>query len=139
MPRTKLLFLDFDGVLHPTSATVDAPFCLTPLLDQALGEADCSIVISSSWRFQQPLAALKSRLTAGVGRRVIGVTGAAHVGAYARQVEIERHLAGHGPADWRALDDCAWEFRDTTRLIRCDPNQGFGQVQAAALAAWLQG
>lgn len=138
MPHAKLLFLDFDGVLHPTSSTAESPFCLTHLLDQALGDADCSIVISSSWRFQDPLSKLKRNLLPGIRRRVVGVTGAAHIGAYARQVEIERYLAAHGPADWRALDDCAWEFRDTAQLIRCDPNQGFGSVQAAALAAWLR-
>ena len=75
-----------------SDATAHSPLCLAPQLDQALGEAQCSIVISSSWRFQESLSALKSKLPPGLGRRVIGATGAAHIGAYARQVEIERYL-----------------------------------------------
>ena len=46
----KLVFLDFDGVLHPTSATEWILFCRAPHLQQALANHDCGLVISSSWR-----------------------------------------------------------------------------------------
>ena len=96
MARTKLLFLDFDGVLHSTAATAHSPLCLAPQLDQALGEAQCSIDISSSWRFQEPLAALKSKLPPGLARRVIGATGTAHIGAYAASGKQQREAAVYG-------------------------------------------
>ena len=72
------------GDLLPAAAGEPVPFA-------ALSPADKRLV--------RRLAALKSKLPPGLARRVIGATGTAHIGAYARQVEIERYLAEHGPAD----------------------------------------
>jgi hypothetical protein len=47
-----LLYLDFDGVLHPT--TGKDLFCRMHLLEKALTCKDCQIIISSSWRFHHP-------------------------------------------------------------------------------------
>jgi hypothetical protein len=47
-----LLYLDIDGVLHPT--TVKDLFCRMHLLEEALIGKDSQIIISSSWRFHHP-------------------------------------------------------------------------------------
>ena len=44
----KTIFLDFDGVLHPTTVSKDLLFCRMPLLADATKGAEPAIVISSS-------------------------------------------------------------------------------------------
>ena len=80
---TSTLFLDFDGVLHSISGYRDEPFCRLPLLEEVLVDADVDIVISSSWRFQYSLEALKDRL-GQLGPKVVATTGDPHVGSYPR-------------------------------------------------------
>jgi hypothetical protein len=46
----RLLFLDFDGVLHPASAGREALFSRTSMLEAVLPDDRCRIVMSSSWR-----------------------------------------------------------------------------------------
>ena len=63
MPLPKTLFLDFDGVLHPTSArTRHAYFSCAGFLADALGTSRVEIVISSSWRFEHTCQAIKGML-----------------------------------------------------------------------------
>ena len=61
-----ILFLDFDGVLHPASAYATAPFSRATLLDEALAGVEVQLVVSSSWRFHHSLEAIRSRLPRGL-------------------------------------------------------------------------
>ena len=54
----KLLFLDFDGVLHPTHFAGEDPFNRADLLEEVLANLQVEIVISSSWRFTHSVSKL---------------------------------------------------------------------------------
>ena len=72
----KLLFLDFDGVLHPNFSPGDALFSHSKALGEVIDRAKepPSIVISSSWRFHHQESELLGLLVEPLRRRVIGVT-----------------------------------------------------------------
>jgi hypothetical protein len=131
----RLLFLDFDGVLH---VGADRPFRRAAILAEALGCACCSIVISSSWRTGRSVSELSALLPPALGNRIVAHTGDALAGKYQRQQEIEAFLADEPERpDWRALDDSTIEFVDRARLISCDPRTGFSDAQAKAISSWL--
>ena len=136
----KILFLDFDGVLHPSLAAADQYFCRMPLLEQALGSGFCEIVISSSWRFHHSFDKLRGQFPDSIKGLVVGRTGEAVIGQrYARHQEIAEYLATRPIADWRALDDSAFEFPEKcAQLILCNASVGFAETQEAALGAWLR-
>ena len=132
-----LLYLDFDGVLHPT--TGNDLFCRMHLLEKALIGKDCQIIISSSWRFHQPFTYLLGLFPESLRGQVAGVTGDAFVGRWPRHSEILIDASNRGAQGrWRALDDSWIEFpKDCPELIRCNPNSGMGSKESAELASWL--
>ncbi|MBK8073166.1 MAG: hypothetical protein IPK34_14665 [Ramlibacter sp.] len=136
-----LLFLDFDGVLHPMSGHATAGFVRAPALAEALEPFDCDVVVSSSWRFGYTPAQIRDRLPRTLGARMVDVTGNALFGAHARYREIQAWLRACRPAPgvaWRALDDSTWEFpARCPELIACDPNTGVTTRELDALVAWL--
>lgn len=136
--REKLLFLDFDGVLHPTHFAGESPFSRAHLLEEALAQFSPKIVVSSSWRFTHHLEKLQRTVPAFISSLIIGATGAPVIGKYPRYSEIQGYLQGYGPADWKALDDSYWEFPSPCpRLIRCNPNTGITDKQILELSKWL--
>jgi hypothetical protein len=134
----KLLFLDFDGVLHRTFSSEELLFNKLGLLVDILQEKPCSIVIASSWRFHHDLTRLKSYLQP-ISMLIIGTTGDPYVGRFPRYNEIKDYLNKHNPfADWRALDDSFLEFpRSCPELILCDGKTGFTETQKNTLSFWL--
>ena len=136
MPN-KVLFLDFDGVLHPTThGTV--LLSQLPLLESALESCDYTMVISSSWRFHMEMEDLKKHFSSSVQNKIVGVTGDAYIGAYARFHEINAYAMQNGITNWRALDDSYWEFpQGCSQLIRCNPNSGLTQRELKTLIEWL--
>ena len=138
MGKEKLLFLDFDGVLHPTHFAGEAPFSRAHILEETLAQFAPKIVVSSSWRFTHNLEKLQKTLPSFITALLIGATGAAVVGKHPRFTEILQYLQGYGPVDWRALDDSYWEFPNPcTKLIRCNPNTGITERQIVELNQWL--
>ena len=136
--QEKLLFLDFDGVLHPSHFAGEAPFSRAPLLEETLALFSPKIVISSSWRFTHNLEKLQKTVPGFISSLIIGATGAAIVGKHPRFSEIQNYLRGYGPVDWKALDDSYWEFPNPCpRLIRCNPNTGINDGQILELNQWL--
>ncbi len=134
----KVLFLDFDGVLHPTSHG-SAFFSQMNLLEEAIGNKSCQIVISSSWRFHMDIAKLRDRFSSHMQERILGVTGEPYIGSYARFHEIDAYVQEQGIEDWCALDDAYWEFpKDCDQLIRCNPNTGLTVSEVNRLKAWLK-
>ena len=64
-----ILFLDFDGVLHPEYSDRAVPdeiaFCHLPRFEAVLRDfPNVEIVISSTWRYHLPLDALRERFSA---------------------------------------------------------------------------
>lgn len=99
---SRLLYVDFDGVLHPSSG--GDLFCRMHLLEEVLIGKDCQIIISSSWRFHYPFDDLLSLFPESLRGQVAGVTGDAFVGRWPRHSEIlidASKRSGHGR--WRAL------------------------------------
>ena len=138
MRKEKLLFLDFDGVLHPTHFTGQSPFSRAHLLDETLALFSPKIVISSSWRFTHNLEKLQKTIPNHISSLIIGATGQAVIGKHPRFTEIQNYLRGYGSADWKALDDSYWEFPNPCpRLIRCNPNTGITDRQILELQQWL--
>lgn len=134
----KTLFLDFDGVLHPT-AHGSALFSQLPLLEKVLEDLSCQIVISSSWRFHVDLNQLREYFSREVQSQIVGVTGKPYIGAYARFHEINAYVSENSLIDWRALDDSYWEFpKGCPQLIRCNPNTGLSVAEVNLLEKWLQ-
>ena len=134
----KLLFLDFDGVLHPTHFAGEDPFNRVHLLEESLAGSDLGIVISSSWRFTHSFEKLQKLLPSSISNLVIGVTGAPVIGKHPRYQEIQTFLQSHGGSHWRALDDSYWEFpTPCPELIRCNPNTGISEKQVQELNQWI--
>jgi hypothetical protein len=138
----KILFLDFDGVLHTDTDT--RQFSRIALLDSWLARMeDVEIVISSSWREAYPIESLKKIFPAPLRERIIGATPILENG-YAkggRQREIEAYLAAtslhHANAAWIALDDNAAFFdAGCPFLVLVDPARAFGDEEGRKLLAW---
>ena len=135
----KILFLDFDGVLHPSSLDSGPLFSKASLLSMALYDIDLPIVISSSWRFTHSIKELKGKLPTEIAKKIIDVTGPAVIGKHPRYNEIINYLANQKDiADWRALDDSYWEFPSPCpQLIRCNSNTGINIREINAITDWL--
>ena len=67
-----------------------------PLLESALEDCDYTMVISSSWRFHLEMEDLKKHFSSSVQNKIVGVTGDAYIGAYARFHEINAYVLHHG-------------------------------------------
>lgn len=142
-PFDGVVFLDFDGVLHPEGGGADIEFMFMDNFCDSVREVDpagrLAIVVSSMWRFGSSLAELRSHFPADIGRRIVGVTPDLAVPAPddplpdsdgqwfeqvegLRQREIELWMVLNVPNDrldcWLAIDDRASYFdRGCERLF----------------------
>jgi HAD domain in Swiss Army Knife RNA repair proteins len=143
-----ILFLDFDGVLHPDPCRDDQLFQHAPRLSRMLDEfPEASVVLSTSWRTFLDFDQLVQPLEAELQRRVLGVTPRfgeiAPVRAlvpYRRQAECVQWLADNGMDDaaWIALDDRpSWFEPYCENLIACDAMVGFNEEAASRLRTGL--
>ena len=117
-----ILFLDFDGVLHPEHCHESKHFCCLPVLEDALRQApEWQVVISSTWRLQKSLDQLRSRFSADIAERVVGETPRfntlvdvpSSLVAYEREAECQAWLRSNDVPylPWLALDDRTWLCR----------------------------
>jgi hypothetical protein len=137
--KKKTLFLDFDGVLHPTLAQPSALFIHGSRLAEALRLCSVNIVISSSWRFHFSKEDYLEKLPLELASQVVGATGEAHVGKFSRWHEIQQYVKKHRIVDWRALDDSTFEFPLGCReLIACDGSVGVTSAQLDLVTVWLR-
>lgn len=133
----RALFLDFDGVLHPTPlADADQPFRLLPHLRGALLGKDVVLVVHSTWRYVYRPRELGE---------LLATAGAPVVGATPRGPRYESILwwlqLNPRVTDYRVLDDAAAEFPDPppTELILCDPTEGLLTLGVLGkLQRWLE-
>ena len=132
---TPVLFLDFDGVLHPDGAEVDQLFCHIPMLERALRQVeDLDIVVSSSWREVHPLDEIREYFSPDIGCRVVDVTPVrpslekipSELWSFVREAECATWIVENRPlAHWMALDDHAWRFGPSSpRLLLIDGKRG---------------
>lgn len=140
-----ILFLDFDGVLHPAINYDGAQLmCNLPLLETVLRRAPwVEIVVSSTWRQNRPLEELQALFSRDIRSRIIGVTpqwrdvqGDASFGAYVRQAEIEHYLreSGRPWGQWLAVDDQRHLFKPfCANLYATNPATGLTEADCEAL------
>ena len=137
----RLVFLDFDGVLHPNFSTAEEHFVKAERLLAALDgfESEVAIVVSSSWRFQYEWRELLGVMPKAIGALAAGATPEVEPVRHQRYREIRAYLARRPMADWRAIDDDLLGFPgDCSNLIACDGRVGFDDDAAALLRAWLE-
>lgn len=143
-----VLFLDFDGVLHPEPCHQDEFLCRLELVQDVLREFrdGIEIVISSSWRDSHSLAELRDMFAVDIGALIVGVTPGirkptlewlpGNAPRHERQWEIERWLEVNRPwgTPWLALDDRPyWFLEDCADLLLTDSRLGFTEDQQDTL------
>lgn len=138
-----ILFLDFDGVMHPFGCECDRYFCHLDALEAWLRRRPClDIVISSSWREVHPFDEMRSYFSVDLRGRILGATpilkrdtweqygGEPQPPRFERELEVSRWLAASGELrrPWAALDDQAWLFKPSNpRVVLCDSRVGLTQ------------
>lgn len=145
----RVLFLDFDGVLHPVSAlqwfAMGLPtnevirrgklFRWTWVLDELLEpHSDVRIVVHSSWRLLHD-DALMPMFLGPLGDCYAGITFGA-----GRWEGIDMVVQQNGLVDYRILDDHPEEFpAGLSELITCDSELGvYDKAVQHQILAWLQ-
>ena len=140
---TRVLFVDFDGCLHPLStgvasgeSSLSTPhFGWLPALTELLhGHEDVAIVIHSTWRYMYDVEELRE-LLGSLGSRVVGVTPRGpRFDSILWWVYLSRCK------NYRIIDDDAGEFPDPPppELILCCPLTGVSAPPVrASLKRWL--
>jgi len=141
-----ILFLDFDGVLHPDPCPDRARLFenaprLAALLEDFPG---VGVVLSTSWRTVRSEQELLAALPPSLRQRVLGMTPRCSDFSpapgrlpFRRHAECEQWLRLHGMDDsaWIALDDRAeWFAPYCENLVECNPRVGFDERARARLA-----
>lgn len=127
-----ILFLDFDGVLHPFDQP-DGVFTLLPDFERMMRDfPEVDIVISSSWREAHALDELRALFSSDIAQRIIGATPVLNDLAheYIREAEILAWLceADREKEPWVAIDDFEWFFSpECENLVLTDTNTGFDE------------
>lgn len=144
-PVERVLFLDFDGVPHPSVIEVEPRwmraigldlFGWLPSLVHALQpHPDVGAVVHSTWRRTRTDDELRLRL-GGLGARMLGST------PPGKSFESIQQWLRANPAvtSYRILDDAVEEYPRPlpAELIVCDPKAGVtSEGVAAALRLWL--
>jgi hypothetical protein len=141
-----IIFLDFDGVLHPEPCDRSEILCHLPKLERVLREfPDVEVVVTSTWRHTRSIVQFRSLFSSDVAHRVVGLTPRWHeiednVYRYHRQAEVEAWLkVNRAPWDkFIVLDDRAWLFSPFyPHLLKCDPLVGIDDLLEQTLRCRL--
>ena len=134
-----ILFLDFDGVLHPEPCSSEDAFCKLHLVEPILRDFEnLEIVVSSAWRldWKDPVESttqMRKHFSADIAQRVIGVTpdhrylehstAPKGLGEYQREWECRSWLRKHRTkgTPWLALDDRVWWFQPNSPNVMIVP------------------
>lgn len=125
-----ILFIDFDGVLHPVGAPVDRLFENAPAIAAALAGSGIEVVVSSSWSEYFPLDALIEFVAPICIRGAIGKVPGQRGAACAAWVQANR------PGSlWWALDDERDQFAGLEdHVLWCDAEDAVTMVEALVSA-----
>ncbi|MNH09792.1 hypothetical protein D3C79_692530 [compost metagenome] len=148
-PDDAVLFLDYDGVLHPDAAfrtkigiELRAPGKLmmhANTLHHILQDFPAvRISLSTSWVRMLGYRRARAALPASLQDRTVSATWHSHMRGMAREgydmfsryEQICGAVTRAGVTRWIALDDdpdFSWPVSDA-RLVRCDPDQGLGSL-----------
>lgn len=141
----QVLFLDFDGVMHPEFCHESKHFVHLETFEAVMRAAPhVEVVISSTWRQKRSLDELKALFTADVAARIVGTTPLYaqldgvpdSLQGYEREAECKSWLRQHGRVtqEWLALDDRSWNFRPFNRnVLLVDGSVGLNAEAAQTL------
>ena len=152
-----IVFLDFDGVVHPEGLEERSQlFSRMPLIEEVLREfPSVEIVISSAWRLEyrnpvQAVIELRAHFSADVAPRVLGVTpdhvflkpqdAPGSLLTYHRHWECTAWMQTHRPPGtrWMAMDDRSYLFKpDAANLMKFDRNEAFTAAHQDKLREFL--
>ncbi|MFN9476517.1 HAD domain-containing protein [Acidovorax sp.] len=143
-----LLFLDFDGILHPEFCHASRHFECEPSLAFAISALDVEIVVTSTWRHNLELKEIMGRLSDPVSSKIVGMTprysqlaDVPHkLALYEREAECSAWLSANRPAytRWVAVDDRPWLFRPfCPNLFLVDGKRGLDEQSSQSLRARL--
>jgi len=150
-PPTRAIFLDIDGVLHPTTA-IEHFNPLMPLAESMArhqlmrwcddladlmdGHDDVLLFVHSSWRFQFENADLRMAL-GRLGHLYEGITDQEERNRFP---SITQMAARAGLDDYLILDDARDAFpADCAQLVLCNPLLGITEDRVkTAVRTWLQ-
>lgn len=139
-----LIFLDFDGVLHPDFCSDSDYFCWMDNLETALHSfPNTKIVISSSWREHHTLNSLQQLFPSSLREKIIGVTPVMYDKSYVtggRELEIllwlQQEQCEH--ESWIAIDDTLNLFDlHANQVMECDSMVGLDESATQQLIQLL--
>ena len=128
-----ILFLDFDGVLHPAPNNNSTDFSALPLFEAWLrSHEDVRVVISSSWREIMSLDVLKAIFATDLQHRIIDkcpIVEFIGIEEFWRHKEIMEWIRINGyQGSWLALDDMDTAFPyGLPQLVACQTKIGIDQ------------
>jgi hypothetical protein len=159
-----VLYLDFDGVLHPAAVWLKPENSAAPVLEERLANEhtlfehsgaleellapypEVRLVLSTAWVLVYGIDYATNRLPSSLHQRVIGSTfdssrDSAHFTSVARGYQVLADAKRRGLRNWIALDDDVrdWPQGHRHRVIATDPVHGLKSPAATrALAQWLK-
>ncbi|MBM5572502.1 MULTISPECIES: HAD domain-containing protein [Deefgea] len=131
----KIIFLDFDGVLHPG---FDNTFSQLPKFERLLRSVpDIEVVISSSWREGRAFQELKNIFNYKLQHRIIGITPS--ISLSNRQIEIEHYCQEHLIFNYLILDDSEELFsRNCKGLYLINHETGLTDEDIKFIKRWFK-
>lgn len=138
-----ILFLDFDGVLHPiTGSHPFQPACVAELEVVIEHFPSLDIVVTSSWREEKSMDELTALVGSVIGERIIGTTPIIddpflH---HPRYHEVLAYLACIPESDrvWVAIDDEIGNYPPEVPVLIVDRHTGFTSEDREMLMALIQ-
>jgi hypothetical protein len=142
-----LLFLDFDGVLHPDEVYMDrgrptlraegSLFMWVDILEKSLSPyPEIEIVLATSWVRWRSYSRTRKALPETLRQRVVGATWHSRMdprewAELTRYQQIRRYLGRRHDVEWLALDDDdeGWAQAELDRLICTDPEWGISNPE----------
>lgn len=136
-----ILFLDFDGVLHPDPCKNEQLFCHVQKFSEVfrLMQPHVAIVISSLWRTKYPLKALRKIFPSDMRDCIIDVTPVSKGKKASRCEEIKAYLNANNLQNvhYAILDDRPEWFKDLRGMVACDREIGLEEAQYQKLRQWF--
>ncbi len=142
-----ILFLDFDGVLHPRAPGKEL-FSNLARLEAVLREFEfVEVVITSTWREDMPFEKLQELFSPDIRPRIIGITPVVEIefpagphGSREEEIRLFLEKGDYKERSWLALDDEEKLFQPgCTNLIKCPTMIGFDDEVEKRLKDLLQG
>jgi len=153
-----VLYLDYDGVLHPdeiyrrrdgTLFVRNAPgehaelFMHASLLESLVSQRDVQIVLATNWVKAIGFDKTKARLPQFIRNKVVGATYHSSMPQnwawLSRYQQIIQHVKRHSIEEWLALDndDDGWDMKCRDHLALCDHVKALPSAKHV-LVQWLE-